>query len=46
MLSINSESCEISGTGQDAKHIVLELNHSSNCLNISLGMTWVAKLKR
>lgn len=35
----------ISSTGKDAKHTALELNHSSNYLNISLQMTPGSKTK-
>lgn len=35
----------ISSTGKDARHIILELNHSSNYLNVSLGMTVGSKTK-
>lgn len=35
----------ISSTEKDTKHIVLELNHSNNYLNISLGTTLGSETK-
>lgn len=35
----------ISSTGKDAKHTVLELNHFTNYLNVSLGMTLGSETK-